>query len=138
MTMPTIPQETPSVIADVGETRALDNGCWIRSFQAAHGTIYLKGGLKSTDAGRTVVPQPDLDVERLIDAPERAVLAKPGMFYALDGPARLAGPGVCRVRGWRPTDELRRVSGALTAPGRTHRPNPPFVQPQFSGRRGTT
>ena len=126
MTMPTIPQETPSVIADVGETRALDNGCWIRSFQAAHGTIYLKGGLKS------------LDVERLIDAPERAVLAKPGMFYALDGPARLAGPGVCRVRGWRPTDELRRVSGALTAPGRTHRPNPPFVQPQFSGRRGTT
>jgi hypothetical protein len=35
------------------------------------------------------------------------VLAKPGLFYALDGPARLAGPGVYRVRGWRSTDDLK-------------------------------
>lgn len=87
--------------------KTLNNGKWIRSFRAADGTIYLKNHLMSMDGGKTIQPQTQIDVEDINAAPERAVLAKKGLFYALDGPASLVSPGVYSVDAWRSADELK-------------------------------
>ena len=99
-----------SPVAAVDPIMELDNGRWTRSFMAADGTLYLWGRLQSRDGGRTIEPQTAIDVEKINAAPERAVFTRPGMFYALDGPAELESPGVYRVRGWRSTDDLLTLS----------------------------
>jgi BNR repeat-like domain len=107
--LPTLLPVSNEVIA-AGPILALDNGRWIRSFRAADGTIYLKGRLKTRDGGLTVEAQDRIDVEALNAAPERAVFARPGLFYALDGPVEMVVPGVYRVQGWRSIDELRTLT----------------------------
>ena len=100
----------PSTLAEIRPLQALDNGRWTRSFRGADGTIYLRGRLQSRDGGQTVQPQTGADIEAITASPERAVLARPGLFYALDGPAELVSPGVYQVRGWRSTDGLRTLA----------------------------
>lgn len=94
----------------VGPFTVLDSGRWTRSFRAADGALYLKGKLLSRDGGRTLQPQTGIDVEDINGAPERAVFARKGMFYALDGPVEFVSPGVYQVRAWRSTDELKTLS----------------------------
>lgn len=100
-------EQSDSIISAIGEISSLNNGRWIRSFRAADGTIYLKNHLKSVDGGKTIKSQNHIDVEDINAAPERAVLAKKGLFYALDGPANLINPGVYGVDAWRSTDGLK-------------------------------
>lgn len=109
--LPTVLPIVGNAVTAVGQITALDNGRWIRSFRAADGTLYLRGKLQSRDGGRTVEPQTAVDLEEINASPERAVFARPGMFYAMDGPAELESPGVYRVRGWRSTDDLRTLAG---------------------------
>ena len=105
--VPTVPPVVPPAVTAVGPFTVLDNGRWTRSFRAADGTLYLKGKLQSRGGGRTLQPQTGVDVEDINGAPERAILARPGMFYALDGPVEFVSPGVYEVRAWRSTDELK-------------------------------
>jgi hypothetical protein len=105
--MPKLPVERPAVVMSVSEIRTLENGRWIRCFRAADGAIYFKGKTMTRDNGATILPQTQVDLERINGGPERAVFVKPGLFYALDGPARLLEPGRYQVRGWRSTDELQ-------------------------------
>lgn len=104
---PVIPSNAAQVVAAIAPFKALDNGRWIRSFRASNGTIYFRGRLLSRDGGRSVGPQPGVNLEDVNAAPERAVLARPGLFCALDGPVDLVRPGTYQVRGWRSEDDLR-------------------------------
>lgn len=104
---PKLLMDNDSIISIIEPVKNLNNGKWVRSFRVTDGTIYLKNHLKSTDGGKTFEPQKQVDVEDINDAPERAVLAKKGLFYALDGPASLVSSGVYSVDSWRSTDELK-------------------------------
>lgn len=108
--MPTICEDSPRLGLSISPIQALDNGRWNRCFRDAEGAIYLSGRLVSRDGGRTVIPQAQVDVEAINAAPERAVLAQPGLFYAMDGPVRFVEPGTYRVRTWRSTDSLQTVT----------------------------
>lgn len=88
---------------------ALDNGRWIRSFQAADGTLYFHGGIQSLDGGKTFRHNQTPELDSVTATPERAVLAKPGLFYALDGPVHLVEPGSYLVDGWTSKDDLKTV-----------------------------
>lgn len=101
----------PSKVGEISPVLALGNGRWIRSFQAADGTLYLRGNLKSLDGGRSVQPQETVDVEAITANPERAILARPEMFYALDGRSvERVSPGIYQVTAWRSTDNLRTLT----------------------------
>lgn len=74
---------------------------WTTSFAAADGTIHLHGGHRSVDGGRNLIQKPVEHVDRITDRPEGAVLARPGLFLAVDGPIEFQSPGTYRVRTWR-------------------------------------
>jgi len=99
-----------NLIAKTGEVRSYDTGKWVRCFRAGDGTIYLHGHKQSLDGGRSIVRQESLDVEAITAKPERAVLARPGLFLALGGPACLRTSGVYSVQAWRSTDDLRTLT----------------------------
>ncbi len=105
--LPHIPQE--SLAPGDAPWVALDNGRWIRSFQAADGTLYFHGGIQSLDGGKTFRHNQTPELDSVTATPERAVLAKPGLFYALDGPVHLVEPGIYSVDGWTSQDDLKTV-----------------------------
>jgi hypothetical protein len=97
-------------IADIGEIRSLgSDNRWARSFLAADGTIYFKEPIKSNDGGITIIDQNDTDLEEINRRPERAVLAKENLFYALDARAVYESPGVYRGMAWRSDDNLKNI-----------------------------
>jgi hypothetical protein len=99
-------RQTP-FIKSIDYIDSLHSGNWVRSFRTEDGTIYLHGKLKSTDNGKTIVPQNDIDLEEITAKPERAVLSDKGIFYALDGETTIVSPGVYGVKAWRSTDGLK-------------------------------
>lgn len=102
--------ETNTIIASLSERMFLktDNR-WKRCILAPDGTIYFKDSIKSTDGGKTFVSHQDINIESLIDQPERAILSSEDFFYALDGPTKLSAPGIFSVRCWRSTDYPKSV-----------------------------
>jgi len=117
---PCDPDAQNAVIASVSKITSLKNGKWIRCFRSADGVIYLKKFLKSMDGGKTFEEQRTIDVEEINAAPERAVLAKNGLFYALAGSAEIVRQGVYQVDAWRSVDELktlRQEKAEIQVPG---------------------
>lgn len=82
---------------------------WKRSLIASDGTIYFRDSIKSTDGGKTFIRQNEINIDPIIDQPERAVLSTKETFFALDGPTKITAPGVFSVRCWRSTDNLKSV-----------------------------
>lgn len=82
---------------------------WKRSILAPNGTIYLKDSLKSTDGGKSFIQHSDINIEDIIAQPERAVLSKPEIFYALNGPTKIESTGVFSVKCWRSDDKLKTI-----------------------------
>jgi hypothetical protein len=95
-------------VAGIGEIKSMNNGTkWTRCFQSADGVIYFMDHKLSRNGGRTIEEQKDINLEEINSAPERAVLAKEKLLYALDGPVEYLSPGVYKGRSWRSTDNLR-------------------------------
>lgn len=117
----------------VGPIQTLGDGRWTRTFRAADGTLFLPGRMQSRDGGRTVLPQTDVDVEAINASPERAVFARQGMFYALDGPAELVSPGVYHVRAWRSIDGLQHLTTETVRLEVPEGPTNPRQEGEWSG-----
>lgn len=99
-----------NVVIEVGNRDIMKTeNKWIRCILASNGTIYLKDSTKSIDGGKTFISHDDIDIEDIIAQPERAVLSKPEIFYALNGPTKIVSPGVFSVKCWRSTDNLKTI-----------------------------
>ena len=89
---------------------------WRSCFQHFGGTIYLAGGNKTVDAGRTMVAHDDEIVNSLpiiavkrSRGPESAVLSRSGFFLSLAGRMELTSSGIYHVKTWRSTDNLKTI-----------------------------
>ena len=107
---PRISLDENSAIESISQISGLDNGKYSGSFRTHDGTIYLKGQLKSSDGGNTVVLQKDIDVEELTRDAGLASISSNGLFYATSGDARLVQPGIYRIHAWRSLDELKKIN----------------------------
>ncbi|MCI0563609.1 MAG: glycoside hydrolase [Nitrososphaera sp.] len=110
---PLVPTEENSIIASISSISGLDNGKWIGSFRTHDGTIYLKGHFKTSNGGKTVVSQRDVDVEELTRDPGQASISLNGLFYATGGYAKLIKPGVYSISAWRSSDELKTLNNEV-------------------------
>jgi hypothetical protein len=100
-------EEEKSLVASIGPVQSMGNDIkWTRCFRASDGTIYFEDHSMSRDGGRTIVPQYETDAEDINAAPERAVLCRSDLFYALDGPTSMAEPGIYEGKAWRSADGL--------------------------------
>ncbi len=104
------PADTGYVIQEISSIQSMENDLkWTRCFQAGDGTLYFEDHRKSTDGGRTLVPQEDIDVEEINGAPERSVFTRGDSLFALDGPTILLSPGLYQGKAWRSTDGLQTI-----------------------------
>jgi hypothetical protein len=102
--------DSTSPVATISTRQSMGNDIkWTRCFRDAGGTIFFEDHRMSTDGGKTVVDQYDIDVEEINAAPERAVLVKDDLLYALDGPTRIIAPGVYSGKVWRSSDGLKSI-----------------------------
>ncbi len=102
--------DSTSIVATISARQSMGNDIkWTRCFRDAGGTIFFEDHRMSTDGGKTVVDQYDIDVEEINAAPERAVLIKDDLLYALDGPTRIIAPGVYSGKVWRSSDGLQTI-----------------------------
>ncbi|MBK8088873.1 MAG: exo-alpha-sialidase [Chitinophagaceae bacterium] len=97
----------PHVIASISSFDSLNNGRWVRTFQAPDGTLYLNGKYKSIDKGKSFIHQNEIDVDEIVRRPERASVSRGKLFYALNGTADIIRPGIYGVKAWRSTDGLK-------------------------------
>lgn len=103
-------EESSSNVESVSVRQGMGNdNKWTRCFRMADGTIYFEDHRMSRDGGETVLAQNYIDVEDINAAPERAVLVKDELLYALDGPTQIVTPGVYSGKAWRSTDGLKTV-----------------------------
>jgi hypothetical protein len=102
--------EEGSMVKDISPIQSMENDVkWTRCFRAADGGIYFEDHRMSRDGGKTVVVQHEVDVEDINGAPERAILVRDDLFYALDGPTRVVKPGIYEGRAWRSGDGLKTI-----------------------------
>jgi hypothetical protein len=100
-------KQLQSSIAGIDEIRSMNNGTkWTRCFRNADGTIYFKDHKMSIDKGKTILDQNIIDVEEINKVPERAVLSKSNLFYALNGRTEYLSPGVYKGKAWRSDEKL--------------------------------
>jgi hypothetical protein len=93
-----------------GKINSMENGTkWSRCFLSNNGIIYFKDSLMSTDGGKTLCKQNNLNLEVINGAPERAVLSTGKVFYALNGPTEYIKPGIYKGRSWRSIDNLKTI-----------------------------
>ncbi len=94
----------------IGKINSLENGTkWSRCFPGNNGIIYFKDSLISTDGGKTISKQNNLNLEEINGAPERAVLVTSELFYALNGPVEYIKPGIYKGRSWRSVDNFKTI-----------------------------
>ncbi len=98
------------VIETISSVDSLNSGRWVRTFKASDGALYLNGGYKSTDGGKSFALQNEINVDEITRRPERASISAGKLFYALNGFTELITPGVYKVKGWRSTDGLKTLS----------------------------
>ncbi|MFO7668020.1 MAG: exo-alpha-sialidase [Bacteroidales bacterium] len=102
--------DSNSLIRETGPRQSMENdNKWTRCFQMGDGTIFFEDHRISKDGGKTVTTQDDIDVEAVNGAPERAVLVRGDLFYALDGPTKMVTPGIYAGKAWRSSDGLKTI-----------------------------
>ncbi len=102
--------DSNSLIRETGPRQSMGNdNKWTRCFQMGDGTIFFEDHRISKDGGKTVTTQGDIDVEAVNGAPERAVLVRGDLFYALDGPTKMVTPGIYAGKAWRSSDGLKTI-----------------------------
>jgi hypothetical protein len=110
-------RENDRPVLRISKAQVLDGSAWSRSFRTPSGPIYLFGGHKSTDCGKTIVlcdkSDPQLGTA-LNSGNLNSFYSRQGLFIGLYYAVTCDTPGHCVGQMWRSFDDLKTLQRGET------------------------